>query len=161
MTDPDTGESTLIMRRSDYDDGMPHAAPENLREWVPAVRLVKLIQDRVAHLPAEAATNADARNLAAVLLWCWATGRYNSWDIAALCEEEPLCHHLAGRTHPTRADLHRYRRDHEAILRTTLAELLKSVAPEAKAKAAKPVDWVAEAARRQKRTLEADQEGPG
>lgn len=153
---PVSSDDTLVFRRSDYDDGVPHAVPEDLRERISAVRLVKEVDAEAGRLPNSVAPNPDARRLAAVLLWCLATGRYGSWDIQALCDEEPLCHHLAGSIQPTSADVHRFRREQSSALAEALRGLLSLAVP-----AGTPEVWHAEAIRRLDRARQADAEGPG
>ena len=147
MTVPEKPASeTLVYRRSDFDDGHHGPFPEDLRTWQPAVRLIKLVEQATRDLPAEAAPNPAARALAGVLLWCLATGRYGSWDIEALCDEEPMCHHLAAGFSPTHVDIHRFRREHEEPLEAALATLLGSAwTPQPGTPAP---DFVAEAVRR-------------
>lgn len=148
-----TSDDTLVFRRSDYDDGSPHMVPEDLRERISAVRLVRHVEGLVGRIPDRVVPNADARRLAAVLLWCLATGRYGSWDIQALCEEEPLCHHLAGSIQPTSADVHRFRREHTSALAEALRDLLALALP-----AGTPAVWDADAVRRLDRARQADAE---
>ena len=120
--------------------------PEDLRTWQPAVRLVRLVEQAVGQLPAGAVTNPGARALVGVLLWCLATGRYGSWDIEALCVEEPLCRHLAAGFGLTHFDIHRFRREHEEPLEAALAAVLRAAWT---AKPGTPVpDFIAEAVRR-------------
>lgn len=147
MIDPETdSDRTLVFRRSDFTPEVNQPFPEDLRAWLPAVRLVRLVQAEAEALSAEAASTPDARKLAAILLWCLATGRYGSWDIEALCDEEPLTHHLAEGLRPTRADIHRYRRGHEAFLVGALSRLLNAVRP--KTSSALAADAASEAQRR-------------
>jgi len=148
-------ERTLVFRRSDFDDGTRGELPEDLRIRIPAVRLVRQVEEIAGRLAASRSANAAAPHLAAVLLWCLVTGRYGSWDIEALCEEEPLCRHLAGPISLTRADIHRYRREQEAPLQLALTEILSAAAPDSKITA-----LTAEAARRLDRARQADREGP-
>lgn len=123
-------EGTLVFRRSDFDDGRRGRFPEDLRQWKPALRLIQLIDQEIAGLPAESALSPDGRKLAAILLWCLSTGRYNSWDIEALCEEEPLTHHVAAGLKPAHSDIHRFRRDHESLILLALAHILSNARPE-------------------------------
>jgi hypothetical protein len=85
-----------------------------------------------------------------------ATGRYGSWDIQALCDEEPLCHHLAGSIQPMSADVHRFRREQSSALSEALRGLLSLADP-----SGDPEVWRAEANRRLDRARQADAEGPG
>jgi len=147
MIDSETdSDRTLVYRRGDFTPEVNQPFPEDLRAWQPAVRLVRLVQAEAEALPAEAASTPDARKLAAILLWCLATGRYGSWDIKALCDEEPLTHHLAHGLRPSRADIHRYRRGHEAFLVGALSRLLIAVRP--KTSSAVAIDAASEAQRR-------------
>ena len=148
-----SSDDTLVFRRSDFDDGSPHVVPEDLREVLSAVRLVRQVEAIAGRLPDIVAPNSDARHLAAVLLWCLVTGRYGSWDIQALCDEEPLCHHLAGSIQPTSADVHRFRREQTSALAEALRELLSLAVP-----AGTPDVWQAEAIRRLDRARQADAE---
>lgn len=147
MIDPETdSDRTLVFRRSDFTPEVNQPFPEDLRAWVPAVRLVRLVQAGAEALPSAAASTPDARKLAAILLWCLATGRFGSWDIEALCDEEPLTRHLADGLRPSRADIHRYRRGHESFLVGALTRLLIAVHP--KTSSTLPEDAASEAQRR-------------
>ena len=151
---PEDPDNTLVFRRSDFDDGLRGEFPEDLRSWQPAVRLIRLVQDEVSVLAQNGALSADARRITAILLWCLATGRYASWDIEALCAEEPLTRHLADGLNPSYQDIHRFRREHEASLTLALARLLNAARP---AGAAVEMDTLtAEAARRYERARYAD-----
>lgn len=147
-------ESTLIFRRSDFTAEEGSDFPEDLRVWQPAVRLIRLVEAEAGILPAETIPTADARKLAAILLWCLATGRYGSWDIEALCDEEPLTHHLAGGLKPTHADIHRFRREHEAPLTEALTRILLAARPNAVVP--KSTDAATEAVRRYQQARFAD-----
>jgi hypothetical protein len=155
MTDPETDpDSTLVYRRGNFTPEANPIFPEDLRAWQPAVLLIRRVQAEAEALPIEAATTPDARTLAAILLWCLATGRYGSWDIEALCDEEPMAHHLANGLRPSRSDIHRYRRGHEAFLVGALARLLTAVRP--KNDSGQPADATSEAQRRFRQASFAD-----
>lgn len=147
MIDPETDpDRTLVFRRSDFTPEANQPFPEDLRAWQPAVRLIRLVQAEAEALPVEAAATPDARKLAAILLWCLATGRYGSWDIQALCDEEPMTQHLAGGLRPNRSDIHRYRRGHEKFLVGALTRLMTAARP--KNDSAPCADATSEAQRR-------------
>lgn len=145
----------MVYRKANFEDGSPQGIPEDLRHWQPAVRLVRLVAEAADHLSPEAAPIPAARRLSGILLWCLATGRYSSWDIEALCEEEPLARHLAGGLNPSHADIHRFRREHEAALTRALEELLRNSAPKRV-----DADFAAEALRRYERARFADTQAP-
>lgn len=145
----------MVYRKADIEDWSPQGIPEDLRQWQPAVRLVRLVSEAAEQISPEAAPTPAARRLSGILLWCLATGRYSSWDIEALCDEEPLARHLAGGLNPTHADIHRFRREHEAALTRALEELLRNCAHERV-----QADFGAEAVRRYERARFADTQAP-
>ena len=155
MTDSESDpDSTLVYRRGNFTPEANQIFPEDLRAWQPAVRLIRLVQAEAEALPIEAAATPDARTLAAILLWCLATGRYGSWDIEALCDEEPMTHHLANGIRPSRSDIHRYRRGHEVFLVGALARLLTASRP--KNDSPQPASAASEAQRRFRQASFAD-----
>lgn len=154
----DDSDRTLVYRRSDFDDSSAGRFPEDLRGWQSAVRLIRLVQEEVGNLPSETTPTPEARTLAAILLWCLATGRYASWDIEALCEEEPLTRHLAAGLSPAYADIRRFRRDHEGELTAALARLFRAACPAGITPSPSPSETAAEAARRYERARYADTE---
>lgn len=143
----DDSKGTLVYRRSDFDDGRRGRFPEDLRKWKPALRLIQLIEQEVGNLSSETAPTPDARKLAAILLWCLATGRYGSWDIEALCEEEPLTRHIAAGLKPSHSDIHRFRRNHEGPILQALAQVLAQARPDGD-DSLRSADATAEALRR-------------
>ena len=156
---PGDGGVTLVYRRQDFEDGIPHAFPDDLRAWQPAVRLVRQVSDAADALPADAAPNPEARIVARIVLWCLLTGRYASWDMEALCAEEPLARHLAAGLTPSHADLHQYRRRHEAALTSVISHVLReAIANRTGTHVVANCD--AEAARRYERARNADAIGP-
>lgn len=156
-TDTQTGsgsDGTLIFRRSDFDDGIPHDVPDDLRERLSAVRLVRRVEELVAGVAALQSAPAEVKALMAVLVWCLATGRFGSRDMAALCDEEPLCRHLAGSLALTHQGFHQVRRQHEATVESLLTEVVRTAVPEATPKLV-----AADVNRRLERARSADREG--
>ena len=147
-------DGTLVFRRSDFDDGIPHEIPDDLRERLSAVRLIRKVEDLVAGNSALQAAPAEVKAMAAVLIWCLATGRFGSWDMEALCEEEPLCRHLAGSFALTHEGFHHVRRHQEAMVAGLLTELVRAAVPKAT-----PELVLADVQRRLERARAADREG--
>jgi hypothetical protein len=119
--DPDT--QTLVFRRGAGETTPAGRFPEDLREWQSAVVLARRVRQAM-DLPPEAKSPPAAEALPAVLLWCLATGRYGSNDIAALFAEEPMCRHLGGGHTFSWGEVQRFRREQRGELATWLARLL-------------------------------------
>ncbi|MBL9172148.1 MAG: hypothetical protein JNL10_01315 [Verrucomicrobiales bacterium] len=152
---PEDSDETMVYRKADIEDWSPQGIPEDLRQWQPAVRLVRLVSEAAGQVAPESDALPAARRLSGILLWCLATGRYSSWDIEALCDEEPLARHLAGGLNPSHADIHRFRRQHEPALTRALEELVRNCAPKDL-----QADFGAEALRRYERARFADTQAP-
>jgi len=148
-------EMTYVFRRSDFHDDREGPFPEDLRQWQPAVRLVRSVSETAETLPPGTTPNATTRAMARVVLWCLVTGRYAAWDMESLSSEEPLAHHLAAGLTLPHQDLHRFRRDHEEALTSALDRLLRRIASEG-SKPCDPAACGAEAARRYERARFAD-----
>ncbi len=147
-------DGTLIFRRSDFDDGIPHEVPDDLRERLSAVHLVRRVEELVEGVPAFQSDPAEVKALVSVLVWCLATGRFGSWDMEALCAEEPMCHHLAGSFSLTHEDFHQVRRHHEATVASLLTEVVQAAVPKTTRELV-----VADVNRRLERARWADREG--
>lgn len=146
---------TFVFRRPQLTEPASGPIPEDLRSWQPAVALARRVREVLNQRPdGPAASAADA--LPAVVLWCLATGRYGSTDIAALCEEEPMCHHLSGGFPFTWSDVQRCRRDRKDEMASVLAHLLERCCPPAVAKSGP--DFRSEAARRLELAAQTDHE---
>ncbi|MBN9689652.1 MAG: hypothetical protein J0M24_05385 [Verrucomicrobia bacterium] len=146
-------DGTLVFRRSDFDDGVPHDIPDDLRERLSAVRLIRQVEELVAGNTALQTAPAEVKAMAAVLIWCLATGRFGSWDMEALCEEEPLCRHLAGSFALTHQGFHQVRRHQEPLVASLLAEIIRTAVPKTK-----PDVVAADVQRRLERARAADRE---
>ncbi len=120
-TDPET--QTLVFRRAAGETTPAGRFPEDLREWQSAVVLARRVRQAL-NLSPEVKSPPAAEALPAVLLWCLATGRFGSNDIAALFAEEPMCRHLGGGHAFSWGEVQRFRRERRAELATWLARLL-------------------------------------
>lgn len=146
MTHPNSEDTqTLVFRKAQMIDPAAGPFPEDLRDWQPAVALARRVREVLNQRPDGPTVTASAA-LPAVLLWCLATGRYGSTDIAALCEEEPMCHHLSGGFPFTWSDVQRCRRERKEEMAAVLARLLE-LCCSAPAAGSRP-DFLAEAMRR-------------
>lgn len=119
----DSDSQTLVFRKAADQVAPAGPFPEDLREWQSAVVLARRVRQAL-NLPPELKSPSSAEALAAVLLWCLATGRYGSTDIAALFAEEPMCRHLGGGHEFTWGEVQRFRRDRRVELATWLTQLL-------------------------------------
>ncbi len=119
----DSDTQTLVFRKTAGEVAPAGRFPEDLREWQPAVVLARRVRQAL-DLPPDLKSPSAPEALAAVLLWCLATGRYGSTDIAALFAEEPMCRHLGGGHEFTWGEVQRFRRERRAELASWLARLL-------------------------------------
>lgn len=119
----DSDTQTLVFRRAAGETTPTGRFPEDLREWQSAVVLARRVRQAL-NLSSETKSPAAAEALPAVLLWCLATGRYGSHDIAALFAEEPMCRHLGGGHAFSWGEVQRFRRERRAELATWLVRLL-------------------------------------
>lgn len=154
MTNHDDTQ-TLVFRKPSQEGAVEGPFPDDLRHWQSAVVLARRVRQAL-NQPPDAAITKPAVALPAVLLWCLATGRYGSLDIAALCEEEPMCRHLSGGLPFTWSDVQRWRRDRRADIATALARLLELCRPET-GTGVRP-DFVAEAERRLELAVQTDRQ---
>ncbi len=155
MTSQDVEDTqTMVFRKPAQDAAAAGPFPEDLRQWQSAVALARRVRQAL-NQPPDAAVTAAAEALPAVLLWCLATGRYSSTDIAALCEEEPMCRYLAGGRTFVWGDVRRWRRERRAEVAAALARLLKLSRPSASPSGPAP-DFSFEAERRLDLAMQAD-----
>lgn len=126
----DTGDDsqTHIFRAATWETGLASVFPADLRKWRGAVALAGLIQE-VLGLPAAGAAPSDGWAIASVVVWCLATGRPGSEDMAALCHEEPMCRYLGGGRAWTCGEFQQWRREHRSEVVAALAALLTRCAP--------------------------------
>lgn len=145
---------TLVLRRPAFETAGPSGFPEDLRRWQPAVALAQRVREAL-NQPLGGPITRPAEALPEVLLGCLATGSYSSTDIAALCDEEPMCRYLAGGRTFVWGDVRHWRRERRAEVAAALARLLKLSRPSASPSGPDP-DFSFEAERRLDLAMEAD-----
>lgn len=150
---PHDDTQTMVFRQLPQEGLVEGPVPEDLRRWRPAVALARKVREAL-NQPTGAPVTRAGEALPALLLWCLATGRYGSVDIAALCEEEPMGRHLSGGRPFTWSDVQRWRRERRAEILPALVRLLELSRPETAA--GPPPDFTAEAERRLELAVQAD-----
>lgn len=68
------------------------------------------------------------RSMLAMLVYCYASGIYGSWDVEQKMYEDPEFRALCGREYPDWRRLRRFRRENREVLRRTLAESFRNAA---------------------------------
>ncbi len=107
--------------------------PCDLREWIPADHLVHFILDAVEQIPT-AHFHVNHRGtgseqypptmMLALLIYCYATGRFGSRTIEAATDSDVAVRYLCANTHPDHASLCAFRAANEAAFRAAFVTVL-------------------------------------
>ena len=116
------------------DRQTPMFLPCDLREWVPADHLVHFILDAVEHIPTahfhinHRGTGSEQyppTMMLALLIYCYATGRFGSRTIEAATHSDVAVRYLCANTHPDHDSICSFRAAHEVAFRAAFVSVLQ------------------------------------
>lgn len=124
----------MSLRFVNCDRNTPMLLPPDLRDWV--------AEDDLAHFIVEAVEGMDMRCAAvnhrgsgseqyppaillAVLIYCYATGRFSSRDIERATYRDLSVRYLAANTHPDHDTLCKFRRENRVLVEAAFLEVLR------------------------------------
>jgi transposase len=127
----------MAARFVNIDHDTPLLLPPDLRQWVPAGHLVHFVMDAVAELDLRLAQvnergTGDAQYppamMLGLLIYSYATGVFSSRQIERATYENVAVRLLCADTHPDHDTLCAFRRQHQALLSRSFAQVLEMAA---------------------------------
>jgi transposase len=116
------------------DRQTPMFLPCDLREWVPQDHLVHFILDAVEQIPTahfqvnDRGTGSEQyppTMMLALLIYCYATGRFGSRTIEAATHSDVAVRYLCANLHPDHSSICQFRVNHEAAFRAAFVSVLQ------------------------------------
>ena len=127
----------MAARFVNIDHDTPLLLPPDVRQWVPAQHLVHFVMDAVAELDLRQARvnergTGDAQYppamMLGLLIYSYATGLFSSRQIERATHENVAVRLLCADTHPDHDTICAFRRQHQALLERSFAQVLELAA---------------------------------
>ena len=124
----------MAARFVNVDRQTPMFLPCDLREWLPADHLVHLILDAVEQIPTghfhvnHRGTGSEQyppTMMLALLIYCYATGRFGSRTIEAATHSDVAVRFLCANLHPDHDSICRFRRENKAAFEAAFVTVLQ------------------------------------
>jgi transposase len=124
----------MAARFINLDRETPMLLPCDLREWVPEDHLVHFILDAVAQMPTAHFKVNDRGTgspqyppdmMLALLIYCYATGRFGSRTIEAATHSDVAVRYLCANRHPDHSSICEFRVAHEPAFRAAFVSVLQ------------------------------------
>lgn len=124
----------MAARFVNLDRHTPMFLPCDLREWLPADHLVHLILDAVEQIPTghfrvnHRGTGSEQyppTMMLALLIYCYATGRFGSRTIEAATHSDVAVRFLCANTHPDHDSICTFRRENQAAFEAAFVTVLQ------------------------------------
>ena len=124
----------MSARFVNLDRQTPMLLPCDLRDWVPADHIVHFILDAVAELPRHhfhvnhrgtGSEQYPPAMMLALLIYCYATGRFGSRTIEAATHSDVAVRYLCANTHPDHDSICAFRAANEAAFRAAFVSVLQ------------------------------------
>jgi len=124
----------MAARFMDLDRQTPMLLPCDLREWVPEDHIVHLILDAVEQIPTAHFRVNDRGTgspqyppcmMLALLIYCYATGRFGSRGIEAATHSDVAVRYLCANLHPDHSSICEFRVANEAAFRAAFVSVLQ------------------------------------
>jgi transposase len=118
----------------DLDRQTPMFLPYDLREWVPAGHIVHFILEAVEQIPSahfkvnhrgSGSEQYPPTMMLALLIYCYATGRFGSRTIEAASYSDVAVRYLCANHHPDHASICAFRSGNEAAFKTAFVTVLQ------------------------------------
>ena len=124
----------MSARFVNLDRQTPMLLPCDWRDWVPADHIVHFILDAVAELPRHhfhvnhrgtGSEQYPPAMMLALLIYCYATGRFGSRTIEAATHSDVAVRYLCANTHPDHDSICAFRAANEAAFRAAFVSVLQ------------------------------------
>ena len=124
----------MAARFVNLDRQTPMFLPCDLREWVPENHIVHFILDAVEQVPTahfqvnDRGTGSEQyppTMMLALLIYCYATGRFGSRTIEAATYSDVAVRYLCANLHPDHSSICEFRVVNEAALRVAFVRVLQ------------------------------------
>jgi transposase len=124
----------MAARFVNVDRQTPMFLPCDLREWLPADHLVHLILDAVEQIPSShfrvnhrgtGSEQYPPTMMLALLIYCYATGRFGSRTIEAATHSDVAVRFLCANTHPDHDSICTFRRENQAAFEAAFVTVLQ------------------------------------
>jgi transposase len=128
------GQWSMPARFVNLDRQTPMFLPCDLREWVPEGHIVHFILDAVEQMPlahfhvnhrGTGSEQYPPAMMLALLIYCYATGRFGSRTIEAATYSDVAVRYLCVNTHPDHDSICAFRANHEAAFRAAFVRVLQ------------------------------------